>query len=56
MDRGRNTRKDRKAAKSAPDQAQSAARLDALRAFATPYGADFRRLFFDELAILDTGG
>ena len=34
-----------KATKSVPDKAQTAARLNTWRGFATPYGADSRRLF-----------
>jgi hypothetical protein len=33
-----------KVAKSVPDKAQTAARLDTWRGFATPYGADSRQL------------
>jgi hypothetical protein len=49
-----NEARSRKASKSQPDKAQSAASLDGLRAFATPYGGDSRRLFFSELVIRDT--
>jgi hypothetical protein len=38
-----------KATKSVPDKAQTAARLNTWRGFATPYGADSRRLLCQEV-------